>query len=287
MRPNSASTPVAYTTPTPSPALTMVPMNARSVESVRPASALTGRSDFSDAVDSPVKMLSLHSSPLTSISRMSAGTVSPSANRIPSPRPRSMTSTLVTRPSRRTTAVWCTAECSAAEASSARYSLTKPKPMLAARMTPMMIACLLSPRKNETTAVAANSPSTALRNWRPSTAIALTRWVRTELGPYRSNRADASAPDNPSAVVSSHRSTSASGAEEIRAAVNASILTEAGGLVAPDNWGELFVCMNGLRGCGVGRLSGRGEQHLQCPGVGGVAEAVVGGLELVEGESVG
>ncbi len=39
----------------------------------------------------------------------------------------------------------------------------------------MMIACLLSPRKNETTAVAASSPSTALRNWRPSTEIALTR----------------------------------------------------------------------------------------------------------------
>ena len=39
----------------------------------------------------------------------------------------------------------------------------------------MMIACLLSPRKNETTAVIASSPSTALRNWRPSTAIALTR----------------------------------------------------------------------------------------------------------------
>ena len=51
MRPNWASTPVAYTTPTPSPALTMVPMNARSVESVRPAWPLTGRGDFSDAVE--------------------------------------------------------------------------------------------------------------------------------------------------------------------------------------------------------------------------------------------
>ena len=61
----------------------------------------------------------------------------------------------------------------------------------------MMIACVLSPRKNDSMAVAANSPSTALRNWRPSTASALTRWVRTALGPYRSNRADASALDRP------------------------------------------------------------------------------------------
>src|ERR1700731_3669399 len=34
-------------------------------------------------------------------------------------------------------------------------------------------------------------------------------------------------------------------------------------------------------------LSGRGEQHLQRPGVGGIAEDVVGGLELVKAESVG
>ncbi len=134
----------------PRPALTMVPMNARSVESARPASALTGCGDFSEAADSPDRMLSLHSRPLTSISRTSAGTASPSASRITSPGTRSLTSTLMNCPSRRTTALWCTAECSAAEARSARYSLTKPKPMLAARMTPMMIACVLSPRKNET-----------------------------------------------------------------------------------------------------------------------------------------
>jgi hypothetical protein len=48
--------------------------------------------------------------------------------------------------------------------------------------------------------------------------------VRTELGPYRSNRADASALDNPSAEVSSHRNASASGAAETRAAVNASMV---------------------------------------------------------------
>ena len=80
----------------------------------------------------------------------------------------------VNAPSRRATAVWRTPECRAAAARSARYSLMKPRPMLAARITPMMIACRLSPRKYETTAVAANRMSTALRSWRPSTANALT-----------------------------------------------------------------------------------------------------------------
>ena len=40
---------MAYTTPIPSPALTMVPMNARSVESASAASAGTGCGDFSEA----------------------------------------------------------------------------------------------------------------------------------------------------------------------------------------------------------------------------------------------
>jgi hypothetical protein len=67
---------------------------------------LTGSGDFSAAADSPDRMLSLHSSPSTSISRTSAGTVSPSANRITSPGTTALTSTLVNCPSRRTTVVW-------------------------------------------------------------------------------------------------------------------------------------------------------------------------------------
>src|SRR6476661_4542522 len=123
-----------------------------------------------------------------------------------------LTSTLVRRPSRRTTALWRTRECSAALARSARYSLTKPRPMLTSRMTPMMVACVLSPRKNDSTAVAASRPSTALFNWRIRTAAALTRCVRTEFGPTRANRACASVEDNPSAEVFRERITSARGA---------------------------------------------------------------------------
>ena len=225
MRPNWVATPVAYTTATPSPALTMVPMNARSVESDNAASPFTGCADFSAAVDSPDRMLSLHSRLLPSISRTSAGTASPSASRITSPGTRSVTSTLTKRPSRRTTAVWRTRACRAAEARSARYSLTKPKPILASKMTPMMIACVRSPRKKDSVAVVANSASTALRNWRPSTVSALTPWVRTELGPYRTNRADASALDRPAAEVSSHPITSSSSAAATRGTVNACSVT--------------------------------------------------------------
>ena len=88
------------------PALTIVPMNARSVESAREVSGGTGAVDFSAVIDSPVRMLSLHSRPFTSMSRTSAGTASPRVNRMTSPGTSSVTSTLTKSPSRRTTAVW-------------------------------------------------------------------------------------------------------------------------------------------------------------------------------------
>ena len=124
-----------------------------------PTAAPTGAGalDFSAAADSPVRMLSLHSRPLTSMSRTSAGTSSPSSSRITSPGTSSMTSTRSKLPSRRTTAVWWMPECIAAAARSARYSFTKPRPTLTSRMTPMMIACVLSPRKYDSTAVTASS----------------------------------------------------------------------------------------------------------------------------------
>ena len=195
-------------------------MNARSEDSANSALASTTCSAFSEADDSPDRMPSWHSSPVMSIRRASAGTVSPSVKRMTSPGTSAVTSTLTNRPSRRTTALWCTRECSAAVARSARYSLTKPSPMLAARMMPMMTACVVSPRKYETTAVPASSASTALRNCRPSTASALTRCVRTALGPYRASWAAAASLESPSTEESSQLRTSSSGALRTRAAVN-------------------------------------------------------------------
>ena len=74
----------------------------------------------------------------------------------------------------------------------------------------MISAWVLSPRKNDTAAVPASSHRTALLSWRPSTATTLTRCVRTEFGPNPRRRTDASALDNPSAELFTHRSTSPS-----------------------------------------------------------------------------
>lgn len=66
---------------------------------------------ISAAVDSPGRMLSLHSRPVASISRTSAGTASPSASRITSPITRSATSTSSKRPSRRTSVADLRMQC--------------------------------------------------------------------------------------------------------------------------------------------------------------------------------
>ena len=92
----------------------------------------TGTVDFSDPIDSPVRMLSLHSNPATSINRTSAGTASPSVKRMMSPGTSVATSRVMNFPSRSTTALCRMRECRAAAACSARYSLTNPRPMLAA-----------------------------------------------------------------------------------------------------------------------------------------------------------
>ena len=77
-------------------------------------------------------MLSLHSNPATSINRTSAGTASPSVKRMMSPGTSVATSRVMNFPSRSTTALCRMRECRAAAACSARYSLTNPRPMLAA-----------------------------------------------------------------------------------------------------------------------------------------------------------
>lgn len=90
------------------------------------------------------------------------------------------------------------------------------RPTLTNKMMPMMMACVLSPRKKDSTAVTASSASTALLSWRASTAIALTPWVRTEFGPIEANLVFASAADSPSVEVPNHCTTSATGAQMTR-----------------------------------------------------------------------
>ena len=78
IRPNSASLPVATTTPVPDPACTTVPISAQQRSSASGVPATTGPADFSAGSDSPVNTDSSHSRPAVASSRRSAGTTSPS-----------------------------------------------------------------------------------------------------------------------------------------------------------------------------------------------------------------
>ena len=124
-----------------SPALTTVPMKARSAASASVGTGGPGSADFSDGrrLAGQDALVALQAVDRRSAARRRAP-VRPASVRMTSPGTSSLTSILTKWPSRRTTAVWRTRECSAALARSARYSLTKPRPMLTARMTPMMIA---------------------------------------------------------------------------------------------------------------------------------------------------
>ena len=94
------------------------PMNARLVESVRPASALTDCGDFSEAANSRAGFVAFQTIDFDppDVGRHGFAKHEPDH----SAGTRSLTSTLTNRPSRGTAAVWCTPECSAAEARSAR-----------------------------------------------------------------------------------------------------------------------------------------------------------------------
>jgi hypothetical protein len=174
IRPNWVSPAVATTTPTPAPLCTTVPINAQAVSSARAVPAATGAVALSTGRDSPVNTASSQASPFASSRRTSAGTTAPSCKCTTSPGTRSNTSTSVSRPSRSTATVCRISECSASAARSARYSLTKPRPMLAVRIRAMMIASVRSSRTNAIIAVTTSRTSRALRSCRPSTVQAWT-----------------------------------------------------------------------------------------------------------------
>ncbi|MND86212.1 hypothetical protein D3C80_781660 [compost metagenome] len=85
MWPSSVSCPVAITTPTPPPALTVVPENTRLVRSPSDNSPVRGRICLSTTVDSPVRIASSTRKLCASISRISAGILSPARSTIISP----------------------------------------------------------------------------------------------------------------------------------------------------------------------------------------------------------
>jgi len=101
--PNSVRAPVATTTPRALPAWTTVPISAHPDSSARGVPAGTALVAFSTGSDSPVNTDSSHCKLVTSSSRTSAGTMSPSFSSRMSPGTSVVTSTLTGRPSRNTT----------------------------------------------------------------------------------------------------------------------------------------------------------------------------------------
>ena len=85
MWPSSVSWPVAMTTPTPPPALTVVPEKTRFVRSPSGNSPFSGFVCLSTTVDSPVRIASSTRKLCASIKRISAGIRSPARNTIISP----------------------------------------------------------------------------------------------------------------------------------------------------------------------------------------------------------
>ena len=96
-------------------------------------------------IDSPVSTPSSHSSWFASMSRTSAGTRSPTLRLTTSPGTSSRTSRRRGVPSRCTTVSWRMFACSAATASSERYSLTKPSPTLKTTIVAMIAPSTVSP----------------------------------------------------------------------------------------------------------------------------------------------
>jgi len=143
IRPSSVPMPVATTTPSPRPRVTIVPDQAMLTRSPSGMSASSSvRVTFSTGCDSPVSAASSTCSPNASASRRSAGTTPPASSNTKSPGTSSVATTVAIRPSRRTVAFSAASCCSARSACSARYSWMNP--MIAFRITIARIAAASS-----------------------------------------------------------------------------------------------------------------------------------------------
>ena len=209
--PNAVAEPVATTTPRPAPWWTTVPMNAQEGRSTVESLAGTGSAVLTAGIGSPVRTASSHSSWSASSSRRSAGTRSPTRRATTSPGTRSRTSRRCWLPSRQTRAWWRMPACSAATASSERYSLTKPRPTLKPTIAAMMAPSVGSPVAADTAAAASSKISSGLRSWRPRTPRAVTLWEASTLRPTLASRPAASSEVRPVWVLPSSWSTAPTG----------------------------------------------------------------------------
>jgi hypothetical protein len=92
-------------------------------------------------------------------------------------------------------------------------------PTEATRITPMITASLVSPRKADATAVAASRTSNGERSWLASTDSACTRRERTALGPTAASRRAASSSGRPPGPLPSRPRTSSAADAAASAAV--------------------------------------------------------------------
>ena len=92
-------------------------------------------------------------------------------------------------------------------ASSARYSLKKPRPTLSTTITAMIRAFVPPPVSPDTSAAASSRIRIGFLSCRKTTAEARTRCVPSALGPNRRSRSAASADESPSVLLSRRDST--------------------------------------------------------------------------------
>ena len=143
--------------------------------------------------------------------------------------------------------------CSAATASSDRYSFTNPSPTLSATIAVMIAASVGSPVRPDTAAADTSRIRSGFFTCRISTPNAVTLCVRSTFGPYVRSRS--SAPDVPSPDVVTARRVNTSSTGRLAAP------TRSSGSVA-----ALFGATSTTRfeaGCHVG-ISGLGAQHVRC-----------------------
>ena len=214
MRPISVLEPVAATSPRAVPCVTSVPDHSIDLRSPSGAAAATGSGVFSTATDSPVSIASCAASPRASISRRSAGTLSPASSSTMSPGTRLAPSTDWRCPSRRTAARGASMPRIAAMAVSALPSWTKPIPAVArttARMTPVAIQWF---RNAVTTAAASRTWISTLLNWARNRKSGPRDFASgRRFGPWAASRSSASDVVRPARRASRSARQSAAGRE--------------------------------------------------------------------------
>ena len=215
IRPISVRIPVAVTTNSPTPRVTVVFMNTTVMRSPSGAAGSTcAVADFATGCASPVSEDSCTSSPVEVSSRPSAGMRSPACSSTTSPDTSSAASTFAARPSRRTVAVVTSIFFNASSDASARDSWTNPMIALSSTTSAMTTGVSHSRVTTRlTTAASTRMMISRSWNWRRNAFHRGSRRASaSRFGPSRSCRRNTSDEDSP-ALGSTARCRPASAVE--------------------------------------------------------------------------